>query len=125
MTPEDQIKAIAELDGFQLEPKGYFYYRNGDIKGQFVGDSFTLGTKDEPNYLTSLDAIVPVIERATSDGKVAQNFMFELAKLKFGEDWSVDNSSLLVGGVSLLVYMLSTPCQLCEALLRATRKWIE
>jgi len=59
-----------------------------------------------PDYLTSRDAIVSVIEKQKSFIQRAIN-----DRLKHITDWGFT--------------YLATPSQLCEALLRATGNWIE
>lgn len=93
MTKQDKIRALAELDGWiNLE------LRDG------VGDAF-MGEKDGesnfvPFYLTSYDAIIPLIQRQNQSVKDCVD-----CDVGFGN--RID----------------STPEQLCDALLNATVKW--
>jgi hypothetical protein len=87
MKEQEKIKAIAEFDG--VEFKSQWEFAHYDV------------SYSKP-YLTSRDAIVPVIEKQTDDIK--------------GEisDWLMTRAEWLI---------TATPPQLCEALLRATGKW--
>lgn len=113
MTPQDQIKAIAELDGFVKHPKHNYYYRNGDVNGERLEDSFSR-IEYAPKYLTSRDAIVPVIEKQQPE------IQREIAKLLISYEW---NQEIML--VDVINALLKPPPQLCEALLRATGKWEE
>lgn len=121
MTPEDKIKAIAELDGWS------------DISWPF-GTAFT-GQGKPPHlnanltpllpYLTSRDAIVPVIEKHPLEVKrkvvhIVSDLFYSSKDEKnqwYNGGWRVDCKAMAC--------LFSTPSQLCEALLRATGKWIE
>ena len=107
MTDQSQIIALAELDGWEYQPEGAWckacYKR---------GDSVVLPEQLD-YYLTSRDAIVPVIEKQ-SDGvqrKVAAAL------------WSETFSRDLIGLIQSTIK--KNPRQLSEALLRATGKWKE
>jgi hypothetical protein len=98
MSEQEQIKAIAELDGW------YDCQKSGS--GQWVGvKNKTWGAI--PGYTTSWDAIVPVIEKQPSHTK--SEIYGWLVKWWSQLGWSE----------------LSTPEQFCEAILRSTRKWKE
>jgi hypothetical protein len=105
MKPKDQIKAIAELDG---------RYVDGITTD---GDCYeTIPQRGSPDddievfrYLTSRDAIVPVIEK--QGWEMIAYIMLEL----FNKERNPD----------LRYSCLATPSQLCEALLRATGKWVD
>lgn len=102
MKPEEQIKALAELDGW----KGLL---QDPVQGHRVGykepDRIYTG-EHIPNYLTSYDAIIPLIQK--------QNHA-----IKMDVQFSIINNELLHDCYS------ATPSQLCKALLRATGKWKE
>ncbi len=83
MTAEQITKAVAELDGCPVMP-------------HFPG-----GYKP---YLSSRDAIIPVIERQ-------------------GNIQLIESSCVMK--YKLRSILEATPAQLCETLLRATNKWIE
>jgi hypothetical protein len=117
MKPQDIIKAIAELDGW-LDVKEYIYNYdymgdNGELKQVQGRDPLDLGRLQTlKSYLTSRDAIVPVIEKHYPD-KVAQ----ELGKMLANQ--------FKTANVTIAQIMCATPSQLCEALLRATGKWVD
>lgn len=96
MTPQQQIKALAELDGWEE-----FEYRIEDDQTTWYEIRWKCidNKRDDieylPQYLTSYDAII-------------------LLCFKYWGDWfwkTMRNKA--------------TPPQLCEALLRVTGKWIE
>jgi len=95
MKPEQQIKALAELDG---------------LVGRFQNIQHVLVKgvwHPVPPYLTSYDAIIPLIQKQTDEvGWLLANHLKDIIT----EDRFV---------------WQATPTQLCEALLRATGKWIE
>ena len=104
MKDQDQIKAIAELDGFRdfkIEVKPaityYWAYQSGAINWEIL-----------PDYLTSRDAIVPVIEKNYPD--TTARFLKIV----------INNQGYLITDSRLA---FATPPQLCEALLRANGKW--
>lgn len=92
MKDQDIIKAISELAGDKLPE---------------CNCSDCLGS--EYNYLTSRDAIVPVIEKQSARVccEIAQQFIDEHKSTQ----------------ALMLNLLLATPRQLCEALLRATNLW--
>ena len=94
MTELDQIKAIAELDGRQIN-----LTEDGDI----------IDEDSPPDYLHSLDAIVLVIRKQW----LAQAFAPE----KFYQ--AIPNYYPHI----LTFIQYTTAKELCEALLRATGKW--
>ena len=97
MKPDDQIKALAELDGREIAYGEFVDIRQRESDGE----PEILGHVPFPDYLTSYDAIIPLIQKR---GDYTQTKIedFMLSQLKM---FSV------------------TPTQLCEALLRATGKW--
>jgi hypothetical protein len=108
MTNEQIIKACAELDGWKdvdinklhkpwlvLGDRPTFY--GGEIKSYTV-DMLV------PSYLTSYDAIIPLIQKQSD----------EIRGKAWGEIISINPKAFD-----------ESPRQLCEALLRATGKWIE
>lgn len=100
MKPKLQIKAIAELDGFEtlgVGPDYQTHFKNGE----------EYKTAELPAYHTSRDAVVPVIEkqsRLIQDAVVDELHRIPAGKCPYAE--------------------FATPSQLCEALLRATGKWV-
>lgn len=100
MTPEQQIKALAELDGKWRGMKeyedDYAYIRShGEVQSLWG-----MICKKLPYYLTSYNAIIPLIQKQPLELRL---------KMTAGHK------------ISFMV----TPSQLCEALLRETGKWIE
>jgi len=103
MTQEQQIKALAELDELTRHDESYLYKgatcsrfvwkRNGQVV--YTGDCFL------PNYLTSYDAIIPLIQKQSLEIR--------------------DRIATKGGPISFMV----TPAQLAEKLLRATNRWTE
>lgn len=96
MTKQEQIKALAELDGWR---------RNLDIQSGEPRWKLDDGWIDEEsliescqNYLTSYDAIIPLIQKQSLGVRLT---MFNAYK----------------------VSIMTTPKMFCEALLRATGKW--
>jgi hypothetical protein len=98
MKPELQIKAIAELDGWTL--KGTLGHSN--YPAFIHNDGRKVATCNLPHYLTSRDAIVPVIEKQPLE---VQHDIGE--RLQIYHAWKV------------------TAEMYCQALLRATGKWVE
>jgi len=112
MKPVDQIKALAELDNVEEISERYEHAKQCPIQN--------CGYGLKP-YLTSLDAIVPLIE------KQPMNIQLEVAiQLRI---YYQRNEEIYPGLNNLEGWMLwtitSTPAQLCEVLLRATGKWKE
>lgn len=114
MTPQEQIRAIAELDGWIHET----FISQFDRKT--VCDRWTRGQKginakqtySIPNYLTSRDTIVSVIEEQDSSTQI----------LIAGELYQLCRHLHRDKDVS---FILATAKHLSEALLRATGKWKE
>jgi hypothetical protein len=126
MTTEQQIIAIAELDGKLLpgeyaaeccpiENCGIGAYVNGICKRGF------------PCYLTSRDAIVPAIEKVCKhDVSILEKFasfaiQSKIVVLEDGRPFNTD----LFDEYGWSGFIFATPAQLCEALLRATNKWVD
>jgi hypothetical protein len=105
MKPQDIIEAIAVLDGFLINgtfnDEPLFFKEHKGVTWQYL-----------PPYLTSRDAIVPVIEKNYPD-KIAASLV------------QVLQNSPGCNRVTNAWIMTATPSQLCEALLRATGKWID
>ena len=109
MKPELQIKALAELDNPSLLSNknwmwvdSFRFYRRGS-----EGEYWT-----PPSYLTSYDAIIPLIQ------KQPLHIKYKIAKQFLGV-FPCDDE------LNVIAFMNATPAELCEALLRATGKWIE
>lgn len=99
MTEQDQIIEIAKLDGWNYEDHC------------LCQGCLELNNK---SYLTSRDAIVPVIEKQSWPTKVAIAGIICSLKTNSEVEYS-----------PRVATMLATPSQLSEALLRATNKWKE
>ncbi len=98
MTNEDKIKVLAEMGGWKFHPDGVGHYQ-GELK-------FWTASKPLPPYLTSYDAIIPLIQ--TQDGEIRMLVCdYCLNVLGFG------------------CYFDATPEQLSDALIKAVGKWKE
>ena len=121
MKPEEQIKILAELDGWTVQeeaitrPSGdpYSACHHGTYVWMKPGVVWSeLGYQDQreylrkefspPRYLTSYNAIIALIQKQSPEIRAE---MFEKTNGR--------------------VTIMTTPSQLCEALLRATGKWKE
>ena len=119
MKTEQQIIELAKLDGFEdIRISGPFNTLGGSIVINEKRDWHRL-----PSYLTSRDAIIPLVEKVLERGEMERLFARELHKLvfKFPLNWG-DVQSVVD---SLRMFLYTTPAQLCEALLRATGKWVD
>ncbi len=99
MNPAEQIKALAELDGwtelFCEQDRTLWGFRNGRKYSERTPDA---------NYLTSYDAIIPLIQKQDIDVRLA-------VQISTNADTGC--------------FIDATPTQLCEALLLATGMWKE
>ena len=118
MNPTDQIRAIAELDGWKFVPSHDSSLTGRAIPEHWVNDDEYDKIWVEsafPKYLTSYDAIIPVIQK---------QFIHIYQWLDFER-----SLALVLGVCTTILYgrdaLKATPAQLCEALLRATGKWTE
>ena len=115
MNKQDQIKAIAKLDGLKnpRQKKELVYCDDATEPGDIEMTVWVHGKnfKFEPSYLHSRDAIVSVIEKQHYD--IKKGIFTQLA------------CNLAAHPDPDLAAMLATPPQLCEALLRATGKWVD
>lgn len=107
MNPDEQIKALAELDGLVLgstlgythEQSNQYYRPNENGTYHRISDWSDRYEYYEPNYLTSYDAIIPLIQ------KQSLAIRYRIATK--------------AGPISFMV----KPNELAEKLLRATGKW--
>ncbi len=99
MKEQDQIYAIAQLDGWTERDERWFHvtYSEGQQGIKFY---------NLPDYFHSRDAIVPVIEKQNDMMHCSINY------------WLTINLGYRHG-------FLVLPAHLCEALLRATARWKE
>ena len=95
MKPEEQIKALAELDG-RLACTVSNCGCGSELK--------------DFNYLTSYDAIIPLIQRQDANTKGLIYYHFNT-----DQSWTQQAIDMLD----------ATPSQLSEAILRATGRWVE
>jgi len=102
MKEQDQIKAIAELDG--KYPSIFYRPRLPQNPPS---------EHDLPDYLHSRDAIIPVIEKHIRSGNYNSDQTHMALELVLGEP------------CKWMDFACATPQQLAEALLRATNKWVE
>jgi len=122
MKLKDQIKALAELDGWQRCTwyDGYNTDGNGNTtwRKAYVRTGEEIKYADEfPNYPTSHDAIIPLIQKWCDVNDQWDAFIEYLWDyLKITSDWSEQDAWRQL--------LRCTPQQLAEALLRATGKWI-
>jgi hypothetical protein len=94
-TDQDQIKALAELDGWT-------HYHDNLWVAPGVENFSELDCQCPPPYLTSYDAVIPLVQKQRTPIKTAV------------WHWMQDHSPGVYS---------ETPAQLAEALLRATNKW--
>lgn len=114
MTDTEMTIAIAELDGYTKDKQDdRRFYKNilNKIITFFYPPVFTEASL--PSYLTSRDAIIPVIEKVCNELRDA--FLNELRELVHKETGRcIQNGWLLI---------IATPRQLSIALLKATGKY--
>lgn len=116
MTDTEIIKAVAELDGgtnFRQSTPWECWDEPPRIREVCSRDGKVI---EVPNYLTSRDAIIPVIEKQKNNIKI----VFSVALSEVTN--ALDCETLAEEQLRMI---LATPRQLCEALLRATGKWKE
>ena len=97
MTPEQKIKAIAEIDDVK-------FYNNELCRRQIPASECDCSTRSLKPYLTSYDAIIPVIQKQVLFEEVE-----DLIWTMFRCEWAFE----------------ATPAQLAKALLKACGKWVE
>lgn len=124
MTDEQIIIAVAKLDGFLSVQ----FINSGPWK--VMGDKIHIhghGNTIVPDYLTSRDAIIPVIEKAFS--KITCHSFFDTLGIECAKDTAdVDGQYEYQGDGSYYEQWLifkATPRQLSIALVKATGNWIE
>ena len=114
MTPEEQIKALAEVDGWTCNPANGFCAVVNSVLQTYLcrrSDGTWTGL---PDYLTSYDAIIPLIQKLWKNDVITTDFNVYLTKAM--------NFPFQPRCIEAFE---ATPSQLCEALLRATNKWKE
>lgn len=115
MTTEQQIKALAELDGWRQHNNYRDVMCKGDKEAHIQSDNLTC-------YLTSYDAIIPVIQKWCGAGEPNLDRVF-FFRQRLRQMLSVIHQPNTTEIVNTLIN--ATPAQLCEALLLATGKWEE
>lgn len=123
MTQEQIKRACAELDGFKPVTKMIKewdvidYNGNGEWvekpREMFERDGASVFPEFLPNYTTSYDAILPLLQK-WFDEDITNGI--RLAD-------SIRKMTGIVGSISPIRVLHLTPRQLCEALLRALGKW--
>ena len=106
LTDEQITIEVAKLDGLIQHPSQDFCFINRDGT-DIIGE-------DLPDYLTSRDAIIPVIEK--------QDYPIQFSVV---DKIQWDDSRQTFPMDSRLKCMFATPRQLCIALLKATGKYKE
>jgi len=111
MLKEQQIKALAELDRWTKCVCG-----DKDCGAWFApGASENEPSLGCPSYLTSYDAIIPLIQKQSDDDKRMLVYALHKPHAHKKTDFALIDVEA----------MYASPSQLCEALLCATGKWIE
>jgi 23S rRNA U2552 (ribose-2'-O)-methylase RlmE/FtsJ len=117
MKPEQQIKALAELDGWTWHKSTSPYQQDGwwssDSRGPF-SEREMIYSCDLHKMLRSYDAIIPLIQNQILSESRKSNFIRHLS-----------GSTVVLNFYAVADLFSKSPAQLCEALLRATGKWIE
>lgn len=127
MTEQEQYLACAELDGFEKIvscPTGLWGWVDRTVakaKGWQIG--WWSGPPNKasckvPDYSTR-DALVAVIEKQCNHQLIQREFLLYLAEITCGKKGWYDSVK------DSIKFVLATPAQLREALLRATGKWKE
>ena len=115
MKLEDQLNALAELDGFYLcDGTSDEWYRN---EGQAT---YFCNTRDL-KYLASYDAIIPLIQKQTYT--VQARMIRHLEPNIDWDDYGVSDR-IAIEEISNIAWK-STPSHLSEVLLKALYKWKE
>lgn len=109
MTPQAQLIELAKLDGWHQGKCDCGCSRDW----LFEDEKTAVYESSLPAYLTSYDAIIPLVQKMDEDIqlKVARTF--------------VHTPNTFVTLRDVRVAMLSSPAFIAEALLRATSKWTE
>jgi hypothetical protein len=123
----DQITiAVAELDGWKKDNSAKSCHPKGAVWSDPHNECRTYDCEENefPNvwkaYLTSRDAIIPVIEKQTITFKDTTIFITELTK---AVGWNDNIQESVIHHTWAWYLIKATPLQLCTALLKATGKW--
>jgi len=120
MTDSETIIEIAKLDGWEYFPDGHNYHCATPEHHKWFNTEDGCCYSDPRRYLTSLDAIVPVIEK--------QHFS---TRLKFREAlWELLDQRMTVCANHLVqdqaeLFLFAQPKELCIALLKSIGAWKE
>jgi len=128
MKPENQIRVLAEGDGYilmqasdgawEVWKDGKSIYADADPSANFIPQHIL------PNYLTSYDAILPLIQKQHGIGnRFEYRFIQCLCEVIPGMPAYGDAVKTFPECYTLVVG--ATPAQLAEALIRAWGKWEE
>lgn len=110
MTNEKQIRLVAEMDGWTFNGDGLI--KNPSPYGTPTDECVLyLHHPNVPKYLTSRDAIIPVIEKwwAAATQEKREQFIVELMSI------------LPIGSPVMLIFVKAS--ELAEALIRTEGKW--
>lgn len=110
MTDSEVIIEVAKLDGWDVHHPNLI---TSSVIGFPPGSESIDDWKPLPNYLTSRDAIMPVIEKCKPIIGNNQDMFVSYLWREMG----------LKAGDCVFEAFLATPRQLCIALLKATGKW--
>lgn len=116
MTDQSIIIAVAKLDGFtQLDsmPNPMFALEVCEYEAACCHTRAS-----EFEYLTSRDAIIPVIEKRITNPEIEKVFNYALYDL-------LPKEVTEVNAMTYVMAVKATAKQLCIALLKATGKWME
>lgn len=140
MKTKDQLSELANIDGWRFEnygPVGYetLYWRlvkpdgtirQSDMCGEDWVRSVCVGFY--PNYPHSYDAIIPLIKKWVESHADHESQVNASTRFNYALTDTLDRANshaLEQYGYTYVQTILSTPAQLCEALLRVTGKWVE
>jgi len=129
MTDQEIIIEVAKLDGFEVTEKQTQFNTRTIHFVRFTGHPLEqrLVLCELPSYLTSRDAIIPVIENwFKEDWSIGNRLVDNLFELHSCPEGSADLTDVYNTSAQVTcALLLSTPRQLSIALLKATRKWEE
>lgn len=117
MTDNEIIIAVAKLDGWTgVQYNSSESFSTSGIIGIFPSSN-TGRFEIVPPYLTSRDAIIPVIKKHRGyHGRIAWSLCISNENADEKESWTIEDC---------ITILTATPKQLCIALLKATGKWEE
>lgn len=132
MTKEQKLKAIAELDGCEMPPTWYcgkcrcvvapIDVTNDERHDEHHGGCGNELHADYKPYLTSYDAILPVIRKWCKTNGWA-SLMLEIMSI---DDSEVSGNDYLNWSFSKVLSLFElTPKQLSDALIKASGEWVE